>query len=152
MRSLIGERFVRWSSSAHATASPARANAATKLSPSPCSTGRTPSCSATSFEAAWFMRAVAGVIAARLVSFVCELRGGRGDDRLLFWRWAGDLSSQKALDELHASVDVMIADRCRKPTADLLSHLIQLEVDGEDLTIDDIHRLVAALGAGADTD
>ena len=34
----------RWISSAHATASDARANAATKLSPSPCSTGRTPWC------------------------------------------------------------------------------------------------------------
>jgi cytochrome P450 len=94
----------------------------------------------------------ASVITARPVSIVCELLGVPRDDRLLFWRWAGDLSSPKALDELHAYIDVVIADRCRKPTADLLSHLIQLEVDGEDLTIDDIHRLVAALVAGADTD
>ena len=38
----IGPSGTRCNSSAQATASDARANAATKLSPSPCSTGRTP--------------------------------------------------------------------------------------------------------------
>ncbi|MDT7766409.1 MAG: hypothetical protein QOC63_5829 [Mycobacterium sp.] len=93
----------------------------------------------------------AGIISARQVSIVCELLGVPSDHRLLFWRWAGDPSSPNALDELHAYVDVMIADRCRKPSGDLLSQLIQLEVDGEDLTVDDIHRLVTALVAGAET-
>ncbi len=59
----------------------------------------------------------ASIITARLISIVCELLGVPRDDRLLFWRLAGDLSSLKALDELHAYVDVMIADRCRKPAA-----------------------------------
>jgi cytochrome P450 len=98
------------------------------------------------------LRTRAASVTARPIAIVCELLGVPRDDRLLFWRWAGDLSTPKALDELHAYVDVMIADRCCKPTDDLLSHLIQLEVDGEDLTVDDIHRLVAALVACADTD
>ena len=46
-------------------------------------------------------------------------------------------------------VDVMIADRCRRSTDDLLAKLIELEVDGEELTVDDIRRFVAALVAGA---
>ena len=42
MRNRIGASGARCNASAHATASLARANANTKLSPSPCSTGRTP--------------------------------------------------------------------------------------------------------------
>jgi cytochrome P450 len=94
----------------------------------------------------------ARVITARHVSIVCELLGVPRDHRLLVWRWAGDLTNPKALDELHAYIDGMIADRCYKPTDDLLSQLIQLQVDGEDLTVEDIHRLVTALVADADTD
>jgi cytochrome P450 len=93
----------------------------------------------------------ASVFTARPISIVCELLGVPRDDRLLFWRWAGDLSSPKALDELHAYVDVMIADRCRKPGDDLLSQLIAMELDGAELTVDDIHGLVAAMVACADT-
>ena len=43
----------------------------------------------------------------------------------------------------------MFADRCRRSTDDLLSQLIELEVEGEELTVDDIHRFVAALVADA---
>ena len=55
----------------------------------------------------------------------------------------------KALDALYTYVDVMIADRCRRSTDDLVSKLIELEVGGEELTVDDIRRFVAALVAGA---
>jgi hypothetical protein len=89
----------------------------------------------------------AGVITTRQLSIVCAALGVPRDDRLLFWRWAGDLSNPKTLDELNAYVDVLIADRCLKPADDLLSRLIQLEVDGEELTVDDIRTLVAALVA-----
>jgi hypothetical protein len=41
--------------------------------------------------------------------------------------------------------DVMIADRCRNPSADLQSQLIQLEADGEELTVDDLRAIVAAI-------
>ena len=43
----------------------------------------------------------------------------------------------------------MIADRCRRPADDLMSKLIELEVDGEALTVDDIRNFVAELVAGA---
>jgi hypothetical protein len=39
----------------------------------------------------------------------------------------------------------MIADRCRNPSADLLSQLIQLEADGEELTVDDLRAIVTAV-------
>jgi cytochrome P450 len=67
----------------------------------------------------------------------------------LFRRWAGESLNSKALDELYVDVDVMIADRCRRSTDDLVSKLIELEVNGEELTDDDIRRFVAALVAGA---
>jgi hypothetical protein len=44
----------------------------------------------------------------------------------------------------------MIAVRCRRSTDDLMTKLIELEVDGEELTVDDIHNFVAALVAPAD--
>jgi cytochrome P450 len=97
-------------------------------------------------------RAASVITAARPISVVCELLGVPRHDRLVFWRWAEDVRNPKALDALHAYIDVMIADRCCTPTDDLLSQLIQLDVDGEDLTVDEIHKLVIALVADADTD
>ena len=41
----------------------------------------------------------------------------------------------------------MIADRCRRPADDLLAKLIELEVDGEELTVDDIRSFVADSGS-----
>ena len=43
----------------------------------------------------------------------------------------------------------MIAVRCRQPGDDLLSLLIQLEFDGEELTVDDLRAIVATLVSGA---
>ena len=67
----------------------------------------------------------------------------------LFRRWAGESLNSKALDQLHAYVDVMIAERCRKPGDDLLSHVIETGLDGEDLTVDDFRAIVASLAARA---
>jgi cytochrome P450 len=83
------------------------------------------------------------------IAEVCVALGVPQDDWVLFWRWADELPAIKAVDELNAYVDVLIADRCRRTAGDLLSQLIQLEVDGEELTVDDIRRLVATLVAGA---
>lgn len=83
------------------------------------------------------------------IAAVCAVLGVPDNDWHLFSRWASESLNSKALDGLYAYVDVMIADRCRMPGDDLLSQLIELEVDGEELTVDDIHRLVAALLAGA---
>jgi cytochrome P450 len=84
------------------------------------------------------------------IASVCEALGVPRQDWRLFSRWAGDLSNTKTLDELYAYIDMMTADRCRKPGQDLLSQLIQLEVDGEELTVDDLRAFVASLVAGAD--
>ena len=71
MRSRIGASGARCNSSAHATASLARANATTKLSPSPCSTGRTPSWAAMTSHTVRSSRAMAAVISS---GWVCHSR------------------------------------------------------------------------------
>ena len=58
--------------------------------------------------------------------------------------------NSKALDELHAYVDVMIGDRCRAPGTDLLSELIETGIDGEELTDDELRAIVATLVTRAD--
>ena len=83
------------------------------------------------------------------IAAVCEALGVPQQDWHLFSRWAAGPMTRKTLDELYQYVDVMIADRCRRSTDDLLAKLIELEVDGEELTVDDIHRFVAALMTGA---
>lgn len=84
------------------------------------------------------------------IAAVCEALGVPRHDWHHFARWAGGPVTSKALDELHQYVDVMIAERCWRPADDLLAKLIQLEVDGEELTTDDIRCFVAALIFGAD--
>jgi cytochrome P450 len=81
----------------------------------------------------------------RSIADTCALLGVPAKDWHLFKRWAGESLTSKALDELYAYVDVMIADRCRKPSGDLLSELIETGVDGEELTVDELHAIVAAL-------
>src|SRR5271157_6060202 len=68
MRNRIGANGARCNSNAADTASEARANAATKLSPSPCSTGRTPPWAATTSHTTWLKRAIAAVITSAWVS------------------------------------------------------------------------------------
>jgi hypothetical protein len=84
-------------------------------------------------------------IRVRSIKDVCALLGVPRTDWHLFRRWAGESLNSKAVDEIRAYVDVMIADRCRKPGDDLLSNLIQNGVDGEELTVDDLRAVVAAL-------
>jgi cytochrome P450 len=81
----------------------------------------------------------------RSIDDVCALLGVPPKDRPLFKRWAGESLTSKTLDQLYPYVDVMIADRCCKPGTDLLSQLIATGVDGEDLTVDELHAVVAAL-------
>ena len=83
------------------------------------------------------------------IAAVCEALGVPDQDWHVFTRWAAGPLTPKTRDELHQYVDVMIADRCRRSTDDLISKLIELEVDGEELTVDDIHYFVAALVTGA---
>lgn len=83
------------------------------------------------------------------IALTCAALGVPRKDWGLFSRWADDAASPKAFDELRAYLDVMIADRCRQPTNDLMSQLIRVDVDGGELTVDDVHMLVAALVAGS---
>lgn len=50
-----------------------------------------------------------------------------------------------ALDVLGDYIDVMVADRCRRPGDDLLSDLICFDVDGDGLTADDVRTIVIEL-------
>jgi cytochrome P450 len=81
---------------------------------------------------------------------LCTQLGVPQKDWHLFQRWARKSLNSKTLDQLYAYVDVMIADRCCKPGTDLLSQLIETGVDGEDLTVDELHAIVAALVSRAD--
>ncbi|WP_099039632.1 hypothetical protein [Mycobacterium neglectum] len=81
---------------------------------------------------------------------VCDALGVPQKDWPLFYRWADTPLTPNAADALHQYVDVMIADRCRRPADDLMTKLIALEVDGAELTVDDIRSFVATLVAGPD--
>ena len=82
---------------------------------------------------------------SRPIADICAQLGVPPKDWHLFQRWASRSLTSTALDELHAYVDVMIAERCRKPGSDLLSRLIETGVEGEDLTVDELRAVVAAL-------
>jgi cytochrome P450 len=83
------------------------------------------------------------------IATVCEPLGVPRRDWPLFSGWSESAGpvAPNALDALCQYVDVMIADRCRKPGGDLLSQLIAMEVDGEGLTTDDIRNYVVGLVA-----
>jgi cytochrome P450 len=81
---------------------------------------------------------------------ICEALGVLQKDWPLFYRWAAAPLTPKGTDELYYYVDVMIAERCRRPADDLMTALIALEVDGTELTVDDIRSFVASLVTGAD--
>ncbi|ODQ95603.1 hypothetical protein [Mycolicibacterium holsaticum] len=76
---------------------------------------------------------------------VCEAFGFPEEDWPMFARWAAVPMSPRDAEALYQYVDVQIAERCWKPTDDLLSNLIDVEVDGVELTVDDIYRFVATL-------
>jgi cytochrome P450 len=84
------------------------------------------------------------------VSAVCASLDVPPGEWPLFARWATDFLNPAALQELYSYLDVMIAERCRLPGEDLLSDLIGLDIDGDGLTVDDLHTIVAAVLAGVD--
>jgi len=79
------------------------------------------------------------------VATVCEQLGVPEVDRNLFTRWATELSDEHNMDALNSYVDVMVADRCAHPAADLLTELIKSGVAGEDLTADELRTAVVAM-------
>lgn len=76
------------------------------------------------------------------IADICTALGVPDDDRVLFWRWADELPSGRAIDELNCYVDVLIAERCRRPADDELGRLVM-----SGLTDDEIRRRVASLVA-----
>jgi cytochrome P450 len=57
---------------------------------------------------------------------VCAALGVPRRDWGLHSRWSEDSADPRSLDLLGAYVDVMIAERCRKSTDDLISNLISI--------------------------
>jgi cytochrome P450 len=84
------------------------------------------------------------------IDVISEAMAAPRQDWRLFSRWASGPLTPKATDELHAYLDVMIADKCRNAGHDLLSTLIQLQVDGQDLTVNDLQVIVTSLVASAE--
>jgi cytochrome P450 len=81
----------------------------------------------------------------RSVRAVCARLGVPSADWSQMAQWAAELGEHRSHDALDAYVDVMIADRCGRPTDDLLSELISTGVAGLDLTADEIRLAVAAM-------
>ncbi|HEY6577439.1 MAG TPA: hypothetical protein VI029_21465 [Mycobacterium sp.] len=79
---------------------------------------------------------------------VCAALGVPRKDWALFSRWSQDSAHPRSLDLLGAYVDVMVAERCRKPTDDLISELITIEVGGSELTADELRTVVVTLVTG----
>lgn len=66
-------------------------------------------------------------------------------DRPQLARWANGRLDMHARDALHAYIDVLIADRCRRIGDDLLSRLIVHGLGGTELDTDELRGIVAAL-------
>ncbi len=76
---------------------------------------------------------------------VCEAFGFPQEDWAMFARMAAGPMTPHDEEALYQYIDVKIAERCWQRTDDLLSDLIDLEVGGVELTVDDIYRFVATL-------
>jgi cytochrome P450 len=63
-------------------------------------------------------------------------------------RWSEDSADPRSLDLLGAYVDVMIAERCRKSTDDLISDLVAIGIGGSELTADELRTIVVTLVTG----
>nr|WP_090343893.1 hypothetical protein [Mycolicibacterium malmesburyense]CRL75104.1 cytochrome P450 279A2 Cyp279A2 [Mycolicibacterium malmesburyense] len=86
-------------------------------------------------------------VAARQYSAtaICEVFGFPQEDWAMFARLAGGPTTPRDEEALFQYIDAKIAERCWRPTDDLLSDLIDLEVDGVELTVDEIYRFVSTL-------
>jgi cytochrome P450 len=85
----------------------------------------------------------------RSVAAACEALGVPRKDWSLFTRWVSAPLTSEVVDQLNSYVDVMVAERCTRPHDDLLAKLIELEIDGQGLTTDEIRAFVANLVIGA---
>jgi len=79
------------------------------------------------------------------IRVVCAALGVPRKDWGLFSRWSDCSADPRSLDLLGSYIDVMVADRCRKPADDLVSDLIAFEVGGSELTADEMRAIVVTL-------
>lgn len=94
---------------------------------------------------------VADIAQRFAVPVVCAALGVPREDWHLFERWADETANPRAVHELFSYVDVMIGARCWRSSDDLLDDLIHTEVDGNELTTDELVELVTVLlTTGAD--
>ena len=100
--------------------------------------------------------ALPGGTAKSTVRDVCAMLGVPRRDWNTWVRWAAELRDaprgtpsdsvvNQTLDAVHSYVDVMIAERCAHPTDDLLSELIDAEIDGMGFTTDELCLSVTTL-------
>jgi cytochrome P450 len=108
---------------------------------------------------------VADIAGPYPIPIICELLGAPRQDWQLFSTWADTIfkifrldvadhapAIQRALDELGAYVDALVASRRDSLGEDLISTLIRAEEDGDRLTHDELQMLASAvLTAGTDT-
>jgi cytochrome P450 len=103
---------------------------------------------------------VAVVTAQNPVQVILTIAGVPRDDHTQFARWAEEINlgpldperGAKARDAFRAYLDPIIEDRRRHPTDDLISEIVQAEVDGQKLTNERIWGFVGLLiPAGAET-
>lgn len=85
------------------------------------------------------------------IRVVCAALGVPREDWDMFARWADESANPRTWHELYCYLDVMIGVRCWKPSDDLLMDLILTDVDGRELSSDELIGLVATLmTVGAD--
>jgi cytochrome P450 len=99
------------------------------------------------------------------ISVIAELLGVPSSDRVTFTRWAraimlsaeaydevGQAYVQDQLDQMYAWLREHVEDHRRNPKDDLITRMINAEIDGERLTADSVVSMTRALvGGGADT-
>lgn len=89
---------------------------------------------------------ISSIAARSPMRLVCATLGVPRKDwaRLSRLVWQGD---ERSMEALSAYADVMIADRCSRPTDDLTNDLVLADVDGEGLTADELRAIVVTLVA-----
>jgi len=88
---------------------------------------------------------VAGIVIGPRLRDLCAALGVPAEDWLQISRWATSHDDSRGIDAFGSYVDVLVAERCRRPGDDLISDLVAYEVDGCGLTADEIRATVLEL-------
>lgn len=88
---------------------------------------------------------VAGIVLGPRLRDLCAALGIAPADWMQLLHWADRRGDSRELEAFGTYIDVLVADRCRRPGDDLISDLVAFEVDGGGLTADDIRTIVVEL-------